>query len=189
MNVGDRARWNDPDGGICSQRVTIVSIKNEMVIVRPYPCHGGGDQFNFEVLMEELTPWPKANEIWTTKSGRVVLIVEHPMTEVEDNVGFVWWDSVDNNMNFSPVLDQLAERADHHDLVTWGALMAFNLGQLKVENRPSQPAMPDYEPDLPPVDGPWYVKDDEGKMHGPYTDEEEAKADADRIDGIVVEDL
>ncbi len=32
----------------------------------------------------------------------------------------------------------------------------------------------------------WYVQDDEGKRHGPYDDFEEAKTDADRIDGIIV---
>lgn len=31
-----------------------------------------------------------------------------------------------------------------------------------------------------------YVQDDEGKRHGPYDDYEEAKIDADRIDGIIV---
>ncbi len=32
----------------------------------------------------------------------------------------------------------------------------------------------------------WYVKDDEGKMFGPYNDRSDAESDADRIDGLVV---
>lgn len=32
----------------------------------------------------------------------------------------------------------------------------------------------------------WYVQDDDGKRHGPYDDYEEAKCDADRINGIIV---
>ena len=34
---------------------------------------------------------------------------------------------------------------------------------------------------------PWYIKDDCDTMHGPYTDKSDAEADADRIDGIVVQ--
>lgn len=33
----------------------------------------------------------------------------------------------------------------------------------------------------------WYVKDDDDTMHGPYDSQSDAEADADRIDGIVVQ--
>jgi len=65
---------------------------------------------------------PKPNEIWRTKSGRFVLVVEHQMTEVEGKLGFIWFDEVDKNLNFSPLLDQLDE---FYNLTTaeWGMMM------------------------------------------------------------------
>ena len=128
MNVGKQYKWNDPDEGICTQIVTLIDVKDDTAIVRPYPCNGGGAAFNFEVMVHELEVLPQPNEIWTTQSGRMVLIVEHPMTEVEGNLGFIWYDDVDNNMNFSPLQDQLVEKTEH-TIETWGALMRYLIGQ------------------------------------------------------------
>lgn len=72
---------------------------------------------------------PQPNEIWLTESGRSVLIVEHPMTEVEGNLGFIWFDEVDNTMNFSPVMDQLKELIEGATIADWGSLMSHNTGQ------------------------------------------------------------
>ena len=69
---------------------------------------------------------PKPNEIWKTESGNYVLVVEHPMTEVEGNLGFVWYDSVDNNLNFSPLRDQLKNKTNL-TIGDWGDMIQRSL--------------------------------------------------------------
>lgn len=145
MNIGEKYRWNDPDEGICTQIVTLIDIKDDTAIVRPYPCNGGGGIWNFEVMVHELEELPKPNEVWMTKSGRMVLVVEHPMTEVEGSLGFIWFDEVDKNVNFSPVKDQLEKKADQ-TIGTWGALMSHLVGQ--------PPMMQAMGFEKPPLDGP-----------------------------------
>ena len=79
------------------------------------------------VKIGDLSPLPKPNEIWKTKEGNYVLVVEHPMTEIEGNIGFIWWDRIDNNMNFSPVEDQLHEKTNLH-IKDWGHAMLGLIG-------------------------------------------------------------
>ena len=64
---------------------------------------------------------PKPNEVWLTRLGNCVLIVEHPMTEVEGNLGFIWYDKLDKNLNFSPLKDQLIKKLDMN-ITEWAGL-------------------------------------------------------------------
>jgi len=89
----------------------------ETIIVRPYP-----EGEVFEVLAQELFPLPKPNEVWRTQIGNFVLVVEHPMTEIEGNLGFIWFDAIDGSLNFSPVRDQLVERMNLN-VAEWGLMM------------------------------------------------------------------
>lgn len=50
----------------------------------------------------------KPNEIWMTKSGRKVLVVEGPNGEI----GFVWFDEIDNKLTYCPLLNQLDKKLD-----------------------------------------------------------------------------
>jgi len=124
IKVGDEVKWDDPDDGLCSQIVTVVRKtgdvvmgEGETIIVRPYP-----EGEVFEVLAQELFPLPKPNEVWRTQIGNFVLVVEHPMTEIEGNLGFIWFDAIDGSLNFSPVRDQLVERMNLN-VAEWGLMM------------------------------------------------------------------
>ena len=117
MKPGDKIYWDDPDHGIDSQNVTIIKISNDTVIVR-----SEGDM-DFEVPIHELRLLPQPNEVWLTREGRKVLVVLHPMSEVGGSLGFVWWDSYDNTMNFSPLEDQLVEKTNL-TILNWGMMMS-----------------------------------------------------------------
>jgi hypothetical protein len=118
LKIEQSVYWDDPDDAICSGTVIVKEIKGDIIIVaRP------GEQDTFEVLAKELEPLPQPNEVWRTQSGNYALIVEHVMTEVEGTRGFIWYDSVDNSLNFHPVQDQLVEKTDL-TVMEWGNMMA-----------------------------------------------------------------
>lgn len=53
---------------------------------------------------------PQPNEVWRTKSGRVVLIVLVP--EPWKQLGFIWFDELDRTFNCTQVLAQLETKLD-----------------------------------------------------------------------------
>lgn len=114
FKLKELVKYTDPDTGLVYD-VTIVELLMDTALVSD-----GNDEF--DVPLNELKPYPKPNEIWKTNSGRFVLVVEHPMTEVRGNLGFVWFDSVDENMNFCPLENQLAEKTEF-TIAEWGVIM------------------------------------------------------------------
>jgi len=49
-------------------------------------------------------PTPKPNQVWQTKSGNRVLIVNDAANQ---RLGFIWWDSVDREYCFSTLENRL----------------------------------------------------------------------------------
>ena len=72
---------------------------------------------------------PKPNEVWLTKHGNLVLVVEHPMNEVACKLGFVWYDAIDRTMSFSPLYNQLKEKTEL-SIKEWGEAMDRARGAL-----------------------------------------------------------
>jgi hypothetical protein len=50
-------------------------------------------------------------EVWRTKSGNLVLIVDAPGID-GDCIGMLWFDNVDNNITFSFLYDRLDEKVN-----------------------------------------------------------------------------
>ena len=63
---------------------------------------------------------PKPNEIWSTKSGRQVLIVCAP--EDPQKIGFIWFNHIDNTLSYSPLRNQLKEKTNI-GISEWGSMM------------------------------------------------------------------
>ena len=70
----------------------------------------------------------KPNEIWETLTDNLVMIVEHPIHEIKGRHGFIWYDKTDNNLNFSPVRNQLVKRSNM-SVASWGKLMAEKIAE------------------------------------------------------------
>ena len=69
-------------------------------------------------MSEGLKPQP--NEVWITKEGRFVLAVFDAARP--DRVGFVWYDSFDNTLTFTPLEQQLLKKSDL-TIAEWGLIM------------------------------------------------------------------
>ena len=50
-----------------------------------------------------------AGQVWKTKSGRIVLLVQNADKLPEESIGFVWYDAIDDDLNFTLVKNQLQE--------------------------------------------------------------------------------
>ena len=122
VSVGDIVILNDKlrnRKNLVGQRVEVTKIVLGLI-------HGVVESTGEEIIINPVTANPitiaKPNEIWKTNVGNYVLIVEHPMTEVEGNLGFIWFDTVDNTLNFSPLRDQLVEKVKM-SVGEWGGVM------------------------------------------------------------------
>jgi len=64
---------------------------------------------------------PKNGEVWETKSGNIVLIVERPVS-ADPEIGFVWLDPIDKTLCYTAVLSQLSRRVNI-SITEWGMMM------------------------------------------------------------------
>lgn len=67
-----------------------------------------------------IEPAVKNGEIWETKSGNTVLIVDRPSGDPE--VGFIWFDPIDRNLCYATLMDQLSHRVNM-SITEWAMTM------------------------------------------------------------------
>lgn len=68
-----------------------------------------------------IEPAVKNGQVWETKSGNTVLIVERPTPEGPE-IGFIWFDPIDKNLCYATLMDQLSHRVNV-SITEWGIMM------------------------------------------------------------------
>lgn len=64
---------------------------------------------------------PLNGQVWETKSGNTVLIVERP-TPNGVETGFIWFDPIDKVLCYATLMDQLSHRLNMNP-AEWGIMM------------------------------------------------------------------
>lgn len=79
------------------------------------------ERAGYTVEEEPILKTPKNGEVWETKSGSTVLIVDRP-TEEGLEKGFVWFDPIDKEICYTLLMDQLSHRINI-SITEWGMMM------------------------------------------------------------------